>query len=78
MARIRVSTTVDEALLSEARAVRNGLQDSMLLDEALRALLTANRRSEIDASYAAYDNQPIESADEWGDLATWSRAAGNT
>ncbi len=78
MARVRVSTTVDEALLAEARSVRSGLQDSMLLDEALRTLVAANRRSEIDASYAVYDAQPIDGTDECGDLATWRRAAGNT
>ncbi len=78
MARIRVSTTVDEALLAEARSARSGVQDSVLLDEALRALLAENRRSQIDASYAAYDADPIDSADDWGDLATWARAAGNT
>jgi hypothetical protein len=78
MARVRVSTTVDEALLAEARSARSGVQDSVLLDEALRALVAENRRSEIDASYTAYDDHPIDSADEWGDLATWARAAGNT
>jgi len=78
MARVRVSTTVDEALLTEARSARTGIQDSVLLDEALRALVAANRRSEIDASYGAYDTQPIATPDEWGDLATWSRAAGDT
>jgi len=78
MARIRVSTTVDESLLTEARAARPDMQDSMLLDEALGAFLTQNRRAEIDASYAAYDNQPIDSPDEWGDLAAWGRAARNS
>ena len=78
MARVRVSTTVDESLLAEARALRAGVQDSILLDEALQALVAANRRAEIDSSYAAYDDQPLDNADEWGDLATWRRAAGST
>jgi len=76
MPRVRVSTTVDEALLAEARALRQGAKDAVLLDEALTALLAQNRRAEIDASYAAYDDQPIESTDEWGDLDTWRRAVG--
>ena len=75
MARIRVSTTVDESLLTEARAIRPDSQDSMLLDEALGALLAQNRRAQIDAGYAAYDELPMDTLDEWGDLASWGRAA---
>jgi hypothetical protein len=26
---------------------------------------------EIDASYAAYDEHPLDEPDEWGDLASW-------
>jgi hypothetical protein len=78
MARVRVSTTVDEALLAEARSVRHGINDAALIDEALSALLAHNRSAEIDASYAAYDEQPIDSPDEWGDLAAWRRAAGTS
>lgn len=78
MARVRVSTTVDEGLLAEARAVRHGVNDAALIDEALSALLARYRCVEIDASYAAYDEQPIDSVDEWGDLATWRRAAGSS
>lgn len=74
MARVRVSTTVDESLLAKARSLRPDSQDSVLLDEALSAFLAQNRRAEIDASYAAYDEQPIDTPDEWGDLATWGRA----
>lgn len=55
MARVRVSTTVDEQLLAEARRVRSELADSALLDEALAALLARNRAVEIDAAFAAYD-----------------------
>jgi hypothetical protein len=33
------------------------------------------RRKEIDASYAAYDEHPIDEADEWGDLASFSDGA---
>jgi hypothetical protein len=78
MTRVRVSTTVDEDLLAEARAARHGVNDAALIDEALGALLARNRRAEIDASYAAYDELPIDSADEWGDLEAWRRAAGTS
>lgn len=75
MARTRVSTTVDGELLAAARAARDGLNDAALLDEALRALLGSHRRAEIDAAYAAYDDHPVDAADEWGDLASFRQAA---
>ena len=76
MARVRVSTTVDERLLSSARRARSGVTDSALIDEALGALLAQNRASEIDAAYAAYDERPLSEADEWGNLAAFRAAAG--
>lgn len=76
--RIRLSTTVDAALLSSARDVRAGITDAALIDEALGALLARHRSAQVDASYAAYDNQPVDELDEWGDLASWRRAAGNS
>jgi hypothetical protein len=76
MNRIRLSTTVDAQLLGSARSVRSGITDAALIDEALTALLARHRSAELDASYAAYDEHPAEEADEWGDLATWRRAAG--
>jgi hypothetical protein len=78
MARVRVSTTVDEAVLTEARQLRSGVTDAALLDEALRALLAQHRASELDASYAAYDEHPIDEPDEWGDLASFRAAAAAT
>lgn len=75
MARPRVSTTVDEQLLSDARNLRAGLTDAALLDEALASLLARHRAAEIDASYAVYDTQPIGAPDAWGDLATFRSAA---
>jgi hypothetical protein len=75
MARTRVSTTVDEQLLLAARGLRAGLTDSVLLDEALAALLARHRSGEIDAAYAAYDEHPIDEPDEWGDLASFRTAA---
>jgi len=76
MARVRISTTVDEQLLATARRTRSGLADSALIDEALAALLARNRAVEIDAAYAAYDRVPLDADDEWGDLASFRRAAG--
>ena len=76
MNRIRLSTTVDARLLGIARSVRSGVTDAALIDEALTALLARHRSAEVDASYTAYDRHPVEERDEWGDLATWRRAAG--
>jgi hypothetical protein len=76
MARVRVSTTVDEQLLLSARQARRELADSALLDEALGALLARHRAVEIDAAYAAYDQYPLDLSDQWGDLASFRRAAG--
>ena len=78
MTRVRVSTTVDEQLLEEARRARTGVNDATLLDEALRALLGRHRRAEIDASYRAYDRHPLDEADEWGDVASFREAAGRS
>ena len=76
MARVRISTTVDETLLATARQTRSKLTDSALIDEALAALLARHRAVEIDAAYAAYDRVPLDARDEWGDLASFRRAAG--
>jgi hypothetical protein len=76
MARIRLSTTVGADLLDGARRVRSGVIDAALIDEALRALLVRHRAAEVDASYAAYDEHPLDEPDEWGDLASFRRAAG--
>ena len=75
MARARISTTVDAALLGAARRSRSGLPDSELIDEALGALLARSRAAEIDSSYAAYDKHPLDEPDEWGDLASFRAAA---
>jgi hypothetical protein len=75
MSRERVSSTVDGELLSAARQLEAWPNDSSLLDAALRSLLSAHRRTEIDARYAAYNEHPLDEADEWGDLASFSDAA---
>ena len=75
MARIRVSTTVDDQLMATARRLQPGQPDSMLLDQALAALLALHRRAEVDAAYTAYDRHPIDEPDEWGDLGSFRTAA---
>lgn len=76
MSRIRVSTTVDEHLLGEARRLVGGQPDSVLLDAALRSFLLRHRAAELDSQYGAYDRQPLDAPDEWGDLASFRAAAG--
>lgn len=76
MARTRISTTVDAELLESARHALTGVTDSMLMDEALAALLARRRAAEFDAAYAAYDAHPLDEADAWGDLASFRAAAG--
>lgn len=76
MARTRLSTTVDATLLAEARRLHAGGTDAALIDDALTALLARHRSAEVDASYAAYDEHPLEEPDAWGDLASFRRAAG--
>ncbi len=79
MKRARISTTVDSALLDDARRLHGGTTDAELVDEALAALLARYRSAEIDAAYAAaYEAQPIDSEDEWGDLASFRSAASAT
>jgi hypothetical protein len=75
MSRTRLSTTVDAELLEHARHVRSGVTDAALIDAALAALLARHRAAELDASYSAYDEHPLDEPDEWGDLASFRRAA---
>jgi hypothetical protein len=78
MARTRVSTTVDEVLLAEARRLAGADSDAALLDQALTAFLAQHRRAEVDRAYAAYDAHPLDEPDEWGDLASFRAAAAST
>ena len=75
MSRVRVSTTVDGDLLAEARRIRTQSNDATLIDEALRSLITSNRSGEIDATYAAYDQFPVDDPDDWGSLDEFRSAA---
>ena len=78
MSRVRVSTTVDEQLLTGARRALDGQPDAVVIDEALRSLLLRHRAAQLDAEYAAYDDHPIEEPDAWGDLASFRAAAAAT
>ena len=78
MSRVRVSTTVDQHLLADARRAMNGEPDAVVIDEALRSLLLRHRSAELDAEYAAYDDHPIDEPDEWGDLSSFRAAAAGT
>jgi hypothetical protein len=78
MSRTRLSTTVDEDLLQAARRVRSGDTDAAMIDEALSALVARHRSAEVEASYAAYDEHPLDESDEWGDLASFREAAGRS
>ena len=73
MSRTRLSTTVDADLLDSARKA-SGKPDSALIDAALAALLARHRAAEVDASYSAYDDHPLDEPDEWGDLSSFRRA----
>lgn len=75
MPRIRVSTTVDETLLTRARRLSAAANDAALLDAALAAFLEQERAAEFDAGYAAYDTIPLDTPDEWGDLASFRDSA---
>jgi hypothetical protein len=75
MARARVSTTVDENLLASARRALAPMTDAAVLDAALAALLDRQRAGEIDATYVAYDEHPLQEPDAWGDLASFRVAA---
>jgi Arc/MetJ family transcription regulator len=78
MSRTRLSTTVDDDLLQAARRVRSGDTDAAMIDEALRALVGRHRSAEVEASYTAYDEQPLDEPDAWGDLASFREAAGRS
>jgi hypothetical protein len=78
MARSRVSTTVDQGLLSEARTANPQHNDAALFDAALAALLSRSRAAVIDDSYRVYDEHPLDEPDEWGDLKSFRSAASAT
>lgn len=75
MARQRISTTVDAELLARARALNLSGTDASMIERALSALLAQHRAAMIDRQYAAaYAAQPLNTPDEWGDLASFGAA----
>ncbi len=78
MTRTRISTTVDDALLSAARSLAAPSSDAAVLDQALAALLAQHRSAEEDRAYAAYEEHPMDEPDEWGDLASFRSAAASS
>ncbi len=77
MPRIRVSTTVSDGLLEQARAALPDLNDATLLDRALAALCAELRAAEIDLSYRIYEALPLDTEDEWGNPADFLDAVGS-
>ncbi len=76
MPKQRLSTTVDNDLLDQARRLTPGATDASLIERALKALLADHRRAQVDAAYAeAYVARPLDEPDEWGDLASFGEAA---
>ena len=75
MTRVRISTTVDQQLLEDARRALDGKPDSIVIDNALAALLARHRSAQVDAAYTAYDEHPLAEQDEWGDLASFREVA---
>lgn len=75
MGRTRVSTTVDSRLLAQARRIRSDVTDAAIVDEALAALVGRHRAADVDAGDTGYDEHPLDEPDEWGDLASFQRAA---
>ena len=78
MPRIRVSTTVSDRLLEQARAALPDLNNASLLDRALAALCAELHAAEIDRSYGIYDALPLDTEDEWGNPAAFLDAVGST
>ena len=74
--RVRISTTVSDELLGEARAALPGLNDASLMDRALAALCADHRAAEIDSSYDVFDALPLDIQDEWGSLADFLDSVG--
>jgi hypothetical protein len=78
MPRVRVSTTVDQTLLRDARAAADLPTDAALIDAALQAFLARHRAHEVDERYRAYDAHSLDEPDAWGDLASFREAAGSS
>ena len=54
------------------------LDDADLLDRALAALCAELRAAEVDPSYGIYEDFPLDTEDEWGNLADSLDAVAST
>lgn len=66
---------MSDTLLDKARSTEPDLNDAALLDRALSALCAQNRAAEVDRSYRVFDELPLDTEDEWGNLAEFLEAA---
>ena len=66
---------MSDTLLDQARSTEPDLNDAALLDRALSALCAQNRAAEVDRSYRVFDEVPLDTEDEWGNLAEFLEAA---
>lgn len=65
MARVRISTTVDERPLERGRGVKAGVPVSACVDDALAAFLARHRAAaDVGAAHASYDDHPLDGDDE--------------
>ena len=74
MPRVRISTTVNDTWLDQARSTLPDLNDAALLDRALSALCAEHRAAEGDRSYRVFDETPLDTEDGWGNLADFLEA----
>ena len=63
-------------MLSSARTALPELNDASLMDRALAALCAEHRAAEIDRSYQIFGELPLDTQDEWGNLADFLDSAG--
>ena len=77
MSRVPIVTTVSEELLGRARDVLPDFDDASLFDRALAVVGVVYRAIEVDRSYEAYDNLPLDTEDEWGNPADFLDAVGS-
>lgn len=76
MSRVPIVTTVSGELLGRARDVLPYLDDASLFDLALAAVRVVYRAVEVDRSYEAYDDLPLDTEDAWGNPADFLDAVG--
>ena len=65
-------------ILTARVVTRRTSRPSPIVGDFITYLLARYRSAEVDASYAAYDEHPLEEPDEWGDLASFRRAAASS